>query len=168
LQLQDAGKAQAAAQHAVDLNPASPDAVSLLAYVYLRGSDPVTMERIKATETYARQGIQMLNALQKTPEMSDADFNTARNEKLSMCHSAMGLAYLSENKSQEAAQELSEAVRLSSVPDPVDQYLLGAAYEANKQYSQAITAYTACAKDPLIGDRCSAGLKETKDKAAHQ
>jgi Flp pilus assembly protein TadD len=167
LQLGDPDKTGSAAQKAVDLNPDNPDAVSLLAYVFLRGTKagPVTMERVRVTEALARHGIQLLNALQKPPEVSDADFDTARKEKLSMCHSAMGYAYLNESKNQEAAQELVEAIHLSSSPDPVDQFLLGVAYESSKQYAQALTAYEACAKDPAIGPRCAQGLKDVKDKA---
>ncbi len=167
LQLGDKDRAAAFAQQAVGLNPASPDAVSLLAYLSSRmlESGPGTLQdRIKATETYAHQGIQLLNAMQKPPEMPDADFNATRNEKLSMCHSAMGLAYLNDNKPDEAAQELAEATHLSATPDPVDLFLLGFAYENTKHYTEAAAAYAACAKDPQIGDRCSAGLKDVKGK----
>jgi tetratricopeptide (TPR) repeat protein len=170
LQLQDAKDAGVAAQKSIDLNRANADALPLIAYLIARQIDngPNAQKEIQAAEQYAHDAIQLLNALQKPADMSDADFEAQRKEKLSMAHSALGLAYLNEGKNAEGAQALAEAIRLSATPDPVDQYLLGVAYENTKQYSQAVTAYEACSKDPSIGDRCRTGLKETKDKAAHQ
>jgi tetratricopeptide (TPR) repeat protein len=170
LQLGDAKMAGGAAQKSYDLNPDNVDVLPLMAYLIARqiGEGPGAAQKTKAAEDYAHKAIQMLNNLQKQPDMSDADFEAQRKEKLSMAQSALGLAYLNENKAMEAAQALSEAIHLSAVPDPVDEYLLGVAYDNTQKYSQAVTAYEACAKDPLIGDRCRANLKDAKEKAAHQ
>jgi tetratricopeptide (TPR) repeat protein len=170
LQLGDAKMAGGAAQKSYDLNPNNVDVLPLMAYLIARqiGEGPGAAQKTKAAEDYAHKAIQMLNNLQKQPDISDADFEAQRKEKLSMAQSALGLAYLNENKAAEAAQALAEAIHLSAVPDPVDQFLLGVAYENTQKYTQALAAYESCAKDPLMGDRCKNGVKDVKDKAAHQ
>jgi Tfp pilus assembly protein PilF len=172
LQQGEGDKAGAAAQKALQINPNSPDALPVMAMVssHQISGGPGSAQRIQATENYARQGISLLNALQKPADVSDVDFTTQRNEKLAMCHSAMGLAYLNEGKNTLAVQELAEATKLENPPDALDMYLLGVAYDGTNQASQAVTTLeAACPK--LQGEmqaRCNDFLKEVKKKAPAQ
>ncbi len=162
-------EAGAAAQKALQLNPNNADALPVMALVssHQIPSGLGAAQKIQATENYARQGISLLNALQKPAEVSDVDFTTQRNEKLAMCHSAMGLAYLNEGKNMLAVQELAEATKLETPPDAMDMYLLAVAYDGTNQSSQAATTLeAACPK--LQGEmqaRCNDLLKEVRKKA---
>jgi len=172
LQQGDGDKAGAAAQKAIQLNPNSPDALPVLAVVSSHeiSGGPGSAQKIQATENYAHLGIQILNALQKPPDVSDVDFSTQRDEKLALCHSAMGLALLFERKGTLAVQELSAATKLESPPEPMDLYLLAVAYDAAGQINQAVTTFeAACPK--LTGEmqqRCIGLLSEEKKKAPAQ
>ncbi len=166
----DAPSAGAAARKAVELNPNSPDALPILALVSsheITETGQVSVPKIKATEDYARQGIQLLNTLQKPPDATDADFSMRRDQKLAMCHSAMGLAYLYESKGTQAVQELSAAVKLETPPEPQDMYLYAVALDAVGQDGPAITQLEgACPK--LSGEmqqRCISFMADVKRKA---
>jgi tetratricopeptide (TPR) repeat protein len=164
LQEGDGPKAGAAAQKSIQLNPNGPDAYPVLAMVTSHEIPGGTSPKVQATENYARQGISLLNALTKPAEISDADFTAKRNEKLAMCHSAMGLAYLFENKATMAVQELEEAIKLETPPDSMDQYLMGVAYQATGKHAQAVASLTpACPKlQGEVQQRCIGLLADEK------
>jgi Tfp pilus assembly protein PilF len=166
LQEGEGDKAGSAAQKSIQLNPNGPDAYPVIAMVssHQIPGGPGSGPKIQATENYARQGISLLNAVTKPPEISDADFTTQRNVKLAMCHSAMGLAYLFENKGTMAVQEMAEAVKLETPPEPMDMYLLGVAYQSTGQHVQSVASLeSACPK--LTGEmqqRCVGLLADEK------
>jgi Tfp pilus assembly protein PilF len=172
LQQGEGDKAGSAAQKSIQLNPNGPDAYPVIAMVssHQIPDGPGAAQKIKATEDYANQGIQLLNALQKPPEVCDLDFTTKRNEKLAMCHSALGLAYLHEGKGGMAVQHLLEATKLEAPPDAMDMYLLAVAYDATGQFGPAASSFeAACPK--FQGDmqqRCNDLLKEERKKAPKQ
>jgi Tfp pilus assembly protein PilF len=160
----DGAKAGAAAQKSIQLNPNGPDAYPVLAFVTSHDIDGPSSPKIQATENYARQGISLLNSLTKPAEISDADFTAKRNEKLAMCHSAMGLAYLHENKATMAVQEFEEAIKLEAPPDSMDQYLMGVAYQATGKHAQAVASFSsACPKlQGELQQRCIGMLADEK------
>jgi Tfp pilus assembly protein PilF len=144
----DPDKAGAAAQKALAINANDPNALPVMAMVSANQitGGPGSAAKIKQTEDFANQGINVLNALTKSsPDMSDADFTSHRDAKLAMCHSAMGLAYLFESKGSLALQHLTMATKLENPPEPMDMYLLAVAYDATGQFGQAVTAFeSAC------------------------
>ncbi len=172
LQQGDGDKAGDAAQKALQLNPNSPDALPVMAIVssHQIPGGPGSGPKIQATENYARQGILQLNALTKPPDVTDAAFNTQRDERLAMCHSAMGLAYLNEGKAALAVQELVEATKLESTPDSLDMYLLAVAYDGTGQFAQAVATFeAACPKmQAEMQQRCNDLLKDERKKAPAQ
>ncbi|MGH9591442.1 MAG: hypothetical protein ACRD5L_00015, partial [Bryobacteraceae bacterium] len=143
----------------------------VMAMVSSRRIDPGGLDadqKLRMTETYGRQGILLLNQLQKPADMPDADFAHARDEKLAMCHSGLGLVDYDRQKFVEATQEFTEALKLESDPDPVDQYLLGLSLMGAKQYSQAVTVLDACSKNSVMSANCKPKLDEAKKLAAMQ
>jgi tetratricopeptide (TPR) repeat protein len=173
MQLNDPAKAQAAGLKSLADNPNNVDALAVLAVVMSRSnmdtSQPGAAQRLQDAEKYARTGIDQLTALQKPADQTDADFNKLRDSKLAMCYSGLGLVEYSQNKAADAALQFSEAVKRENPPEPVDQYLLGMALMDNKQYAGAVTAFQDCLKDPgPMQQRCSEGLKDSKQKAAAQ
>jgi Flp pilus assembly protein TadD len=99
--------------------------------------------------------------------MTDEQFARARDEKLAMCHSALGLADLDQNKAVEATQEFTEALKLEATPDPVDQYLLGMTLMQQNQFAPAQTAFESCAKPgTAMSERCKQQADTAKKQAA--
>ena len=81
------------------------------------------------------------------PADATADqWDHARDVKLSMCHSALGLVDYDQGKYTEAIQEFTEAIKLGHDPDPVDQYLLGVSFSATKDFTNASASLEACTK----------------------
>ncbi len=136
--------------------------------------NPITRGRHSAAqlakaETYAHHGIELLNATVKPAGMDDAAFNSAKNEKLSMCYSGLGTADVKTGKYDSAAMELDQAVTLVPMPDSVDLYLLGLADEMSNHFTKSIAAFTKCAADPQgpMLNACKSGIDEAKKKASN-
>jgi hypothetical protein len=60
--------------------------------------------------------------------------------------------------------ELRQAVALAGTPDQVDYFVLGHAYDAVGQFDDAETAFSKCAADGPMQDRCKVGLEDAKQQ----
>jgi tetratricopeptide (TPR) repeat protein len=101
----------------------------------------------------------------KPATMDDAQFTAAKNDKLSMCHSGLGLIEFKLGKPEEAVAEMTQAVQLANSPDPVDYFILGHADDAVGHFDDAMTAFTKCTDPGPMQARCQTGLDEAKKKA---
>ena len=166
----DEGKMNAAGDKALAITPNNVDVLPVMAMATSRRLNPGDADypaKLRKTLTFANQGIQSLNSLQKPAAMTDEQFARARDEKLAMCHSALGLADLDQSKPVEATQEFTEALKLEATPDPVDQYLLGMTLMQQNQFAQAQTSFEACAKPgTAMADRCKQQADTAKKQAA--
>lgn len=166
----DENKMNAAGEKALEITPTNVDVLPVMAMATSRRLNPSDIDyaqKLRKTQTYANTGIQSLNALQKPAAMTDEDFAHARDEKLAMCYSALGLAELDQNKPVDATQHFTEALKLESQPDPVDQYLLGMSYMGQSQFAQAVTAFDTCAKPGTsMSERCKQERDDAKKKAS--
>jgi len=166
----DENKMNAAGDKALEITPNNVDVLPVMAMATSRRLNPGDADypaKLRKTQTFANQGIQSLNSLQKPAAMTDEQFARARDEKLAMCHSALGLADLDQNKPVEATQEFTEALKLEATPDPVDQYLLGMTLMQQNQFAQAQTAFESCAKPgSAMSDRCKQQADTAKKQAA--
>jgi hypothetical protein len=166
----DENKMNAAGDKALEITPNNVDVLPVMAMATSRRLNPGDADypaKLRKTQTFANQGIQSLNSLQKPAAMTDEQFAHARDEKLAMCHSALGLADLDQNKPVEATQEFTEALKLEATPDPVDQYLLGMTLMQQNQFAQAQTAFESCAKPgSAMSDRCKQQADTAKKQAA--
>jgi tetratricopeptide (TPR) repeat protein len=100
----------------------------------------------------------------KPAGLDDAAFTAAKNDNLSMCHSGLGLIDLKLGRAQDAVDELKQSVALSASPDPVDLFVLGHAYEAVGQFDDAVDAFSRCAAEGPMQDRCKAGIDDAKQQ----
>jgi hypothetical protein len=99
--------------------------------------------------------------------MDEASFTKAKNDKLGMCHDGLGVADARTGKYEDAISELTQSVQLSSMPDPVDYYLLGISDEQGNHFTDAIAAFTKCSADGPMQAQCKSLLDETKKKSAN-
>lgn len=168
LNTNQADKMVTAGTKAVEINPDNVDVLPLLAWAIPRrvtGQTPDAAQQLAKAQDYAKHGIQLLTTMPKPPEMDDAAFTKAKNEKLAMCHDGIGVAEVKTGKYDDAIAELNQSVELSSTPDPVDFYLLGVANQLTSHYSDAIASFTKCSTAGPLQTQCKAGLDDAKKKS---
>ena len=157
-----------AGNRAIQLDPTNVDAMSLLAMAVprrVKATTPEGVQQLQTAEAYARRAIEIIPTIAKPVKVDDAAFEKAKNDKLALAHSGLGLIAMNHQKYDEAKTELSQAVQLASVPDPVDYYLLGNADAHGGYYKDAIEAYTKCADSgPLVAD-CRARAESARRDA---
>jgi tetratricopeptide (TPR) repeat protein len=154
---------------AVELNPDNVDVLALLAMAMprrVRSTTPDAAQQLQKAETYARHAIELIPNLTKPDTVDDATFEKAKNDKLSMAHSGLGLIDSQHSKYEDARTELTLAVQLSSTPDPVDYYLLGNADVQTSYYNDAVAAYEKCAASGPLVAQCKARAETAKKDAA--
>ena len=142
---------------ALALDPDNVDVLSLLAMAIPRRVKPTTpdgTQQLQNAEKYAHHAIELIPNMTKPAEIDDAGFEKAKNDKLSLCHSGLGLIYLNHSKFDDARTELTQAVTLASNPDVVDYYLLGNADAGASYYHDAVTAYNKCADSGPLAAVC--------------
>ena len=155
----------AAGTKAIELNPDNVDVLSLLAMSIprrVRSTTPDAAQQMQKAEQYAHHTIELIPNLPKPPEVDDATFQKAKNDKLSMAHSGLGLIYINHQKYDDARTELMQAVQLTANPDPVDYYLLGNADVRTSYLNGAIAAYEKCAATGPLATQCRARADSTK------
>jgi tetratricopeptide (TPR) repeat protein len=160
----------AAGAKALELNPDNVDVLALLAMAIprrMKPAQPDFNDQIKNAEKYARHAIELMPSLPKPPTVDDATFEKAKNDKLSLAHSGLGLIDLNVKKNyEEARNELTQAVQLASNPDMVDYYLLGTADAQASYMNGAIAAYDKCAQSGPLQAQCKSREEAVKKDAA--
>jgi len=155
---------------ALELNPDNVDVLALLAMAIprrMKPNMPDFADQIKKAEVYARHTIELMPSLPKPSTVDDATFEKAKNDKLSLAHSGLGLIDLNVKKNYEDARtELTQAVQLASNPDMVDYYLLGTADAQASYMNGAIAAYDKCAASGPMQSACKAREDAVKKDVA--
>jgi tetratricopeptide (TPR) repeat protein len=128
---------------------------------------PDYQDQIKKAEVYARHAIELMPSLPKPPTVDDATFEKAKNDKLALAHSGLGLISLNVKKNYDDARaELTQAVTLASSPDMVDYYLLGNADSKASFLNGAIAAFDKCASSGPLINQCKSGEDSAKKDVA--
>ena len=167
-------KIVAAGEKALELSPDEVNVLALLALVLPRTVNPGSLDtdqKLEKAEKYSKQAITLLATMQKPAGLTDEDFAKAKNDRLSMCHSGLGIGYFHRQKYADSAAELEQATQLVSPPDPVDLYVLGLAYMNTKRFADAANALGRCVDGTGPGpfqDRCKQGAEQAKKQAATQ
>jgi tetratricopeptide (TPR) repeat protein len=159
----------AAGNKAIQLDPQNADSMSLLAMAIPRRVKPTSPDRaqqLQTAETYARRAIEIIPSMTKPDAVDDATFEKAKNDKLALAHSGLGLIDIDNKKFEDARIELMQAVQLATSPDPVDYYLLGNADYQASFFNGAIAAYDKCAAVGPMVSSCKAREDAVKKEAA--
>ncbi len=155
---------------ALELNPDNVDVLALLAMAIPRRAKanmPDYQDQIKKAEVYAHHAIELMPSLPKPPTVDDATFEKAKNDKLALAHSGLGLISLNVKKNYDDARaELTQAVTLASSPDMVDYYLLGNADSKASFLNGAIAAFDKCAASGPLMNQCKSGEDSAKKDVA--
>lgn len=159
----------AAGAKALELNPDNVDVLALLAMAIPRRVKPNTPDgpqQLQKAETYARHAIELIPTMPKPETVDDATFEKAKNDKLALAHSGLGLLDINNKKYEDARNELTQAVQLATSPDPVDYYLLGNADDQASFLNGAAAAYDKCAASGPLTTQCKAREEAVKKKIA--
>jgi tetratricopeptide (TPR) repeat protein len=158
-----------AGSKAVQLDPENADVLSLLAMAISRRVKPTTpdgAQQLQTAEGYARHAIEIIPSMTKPDTVDEAAFEKAKNDKLALAHSGLGLIDINRQKYEDARAELMQSVQLASTPDPVDYYLLGNADVQTSYYNDAVVAYGKCADSGTLATQCKARAESAKHDAA--
>jgi tetratricopeptide (TPR) repeat protein len=165
----DEDKMFSSAQKAIDTDPDNVDALALMTWAGARrvnASAPDAAEKFAKLENYGHHAITLIAAMTKPAAMDDATFNAARNDKLAMCHSGLGLMDYVRQRYPDAVTELTQAVQLSNTPDEVDYFILGRADENTSHFDDAIAAFGKCVDvGGRLAPNCKAGIDDAKKRA---
>jgi tetratricopeptide (TPR) repeat protein len=159
----------AAGAKALELNPDNVDVLALLAMAIprrVKSNTPDGPQQLQKAEVYAHHAIELIPSLIKPETVDDATFEKAKNDKLALAHSGLGLMDIDHQKFEDARTELTQAVQLASSPDPVDYYLLGNADTQASYMNGAIAAYQKCAETGPLVNQCKARVEAVKKDVA--
>lgn len=157
-----------AGNRAIQLDPSNVDVMSLLAMAIprrVKATSPDAAQQLQAAEVYARRAIEIIPTTTKPPAVNDAEFEKAKNDKLALAHSGLGLIEIGQKKYEDARGELAQAVQLASNPDPVDYYLLGNADVQVSYFKEAVAAYRKCAAFGPLTAQCTARAESAQHDA---
>ena len=159
----------AAGAKALELDPDNVDVLALLAMAIprrVKANTPDGPQQLQKAEVYAHHAIELIPSLPKPETVDDAAFEKAKNDKLALCHSGLGLLDIDHQKYEDARTELTQAVQLASAPDPVDYYLLANADYQGSYLKGAVAAYDKCAATGPLVTQCKAREEAVKKEAA--
>jgi tetratricopeptide (TPR) repeat protein len=157
---------------ATTLNPNDVQTLAILGQTIPRAinsSTPNPGQELEKAEKYSKRAIEVMPTISKPANLSDAQFDIAKNQTLAMAHSGLGLVNLRRGKFSEAIPELETSLKIDPTPDPVNMYLLGLANQKASHFDDAITAFTKCSSsaNPMQG-ACKNGAEESKKLASTQ
>jgi tetratricopeptide (TPR) repeat protein len=172
VQIGQVQKMQEYGEKELALAPNDVSTLALLAQTLprsIRGNTPPqeAAQMLAKAEQYSKQAIEITPTLPKPANLTDAAFESAKNQTLAMSHSGLGLVYVRRGKAAEAITELETAVKIDPSPDPVNYYLLGMANKSASHFDDAIAAFNKCAEmaGPMQA-QCKAQADDTKKKSA--
>ncbi len=153
---------------ALATNPDNVDVLALLAMAIprrVKATTPDGAQRLTKAEGYAHHALDLIPNMTKPDTVDDATFTKAKNDKLSLAHSGLGLIDIDHQKYDDAKTELTQAVQLAANPDPVDYFLLGNADVQGSYYKDAVDAYEKCAASGPLVAQCKARGESAKHDA---
>jgi tetratricopeptide (TPR) repeat protein len=159
----------AAGAKSLEINPDNVDVLALLAMAIprrVKSNTPDGPQQLQKAEVYAHHAIELIPSLTKPETVDDATFEKAKNDKLALAHSGLGLIDIGHQKFEDARTELTQAVQLAASPDPVDFYLLGNADAQSSYLNGAIAAYDKCAATGPLVSQCKAREEAVKKDVA--
>ncbi len=144
---QQMDKMFAAADKSLALNPNEYTVMVLVGWVTPHTYDPNApdaQQRLDKAEKYCKRGIELLQGLTKPANLTEQQFETARNATLSQGHSGLGLVYFREKRFGDAVAELQQAVKLAPQADATDYFVMGISLSQMKNYAEAAKVFDQC------------------------
>jgi tetratricopeptide (TPR) repeat protein len=134
---------------ALALNPKDVDVLATVGWTIPQVMNPKDADaaaELDKAEKYAKQALEILGALPKPPDMSDAQFTAAKAKRISQAHSALGLVYFRRNNYDDSAKELQESFKGNAFQDQTAFYVLGVDMMKLNRLGEAADAFTGCSQ----------------------
>ena len=154
------------------LNPSDVQTLAILGQTIprvVRSTTTNAAQELAKAEKYSKMAIEVTPTIAKPANLTDAQFDAAKNQTLAMAHSGLGLVNLLRGKFTDAIPELETSLKIDPTPDPVNFYLLGRANEKASHFDDAVVAYSKCATpgSPMEA-ACKTGVETAKKLASTQ
>jgi tetratricopeptide (TPR) repeat protein len=168
----DLDKMFATGQKALDVNPNDYTVMTLLGWVIPHtstGSDPQAEAQLAKAENYSRRAVALLQTIPKPANLTEEQFQGAKNQALAQAHSGLGLTYFRQGKYGDSVSELQQSAKLGGEADATDSFVMGVDLNELKRYSEAASAFDECGK--LAGGlqaRCQENAAAAKKQATTQ
>jgi tetratricopeptide (TPR) repeat protein len=163
-----------AGEKEIALNPNDTPILGLMGQTLARTLNPKApdaLAQLNKAELYSKRAIEVTPTLTKPAELSDEQFNNAKNNALEMAYSGLGLVYLQKGQYDQAIPTLEQSLKTDnhSEPDPVNLYLLGLANEKASHFDAATAAFTKCAAiQSSLQANCKSGIETAKKASSTQ
>jgi tetratricopeptide (TPR) repeat protein len=174
LSKQEVPKMIDAGEKEIALNPNDTPILGLMGQTLARTLNPKApdaLAQLNKAELYSKRAIEVTPTLTKPAELSDEQFNNAKNNALEMAYSGLGLVYLQKGQYDQAIPTLEQSLKTDnhSEPDPVNLYLLGLANEKASHFDAATAAFTKCAAiQSSLQANCKNGIETAKKASSTQ
>jgi tetratricopeptide (TPR) repeat protein len=165
VQIGQVQKMQEYGEKELELIPNDVSTLALLGQTLPRSLQRNTPEPEKVlakAEHYSKQAIEITPTLPKPVELTDEQFDKAKNQTLAMAHGGLGLVFVRRGKYADAISELELSLKIDPTPDPVNYYLLGMANKSASHFDDAVAAFNKCA---ALGGQMQAACKNGAEDA---
>ncbi len=154
---------------ALALNPDDAQVLVLVGWMIPHQYDPSSADAAKnldKSERYEKHAIEIIPAMAKPANTTDAQFAQSKSALLYEAHSGLGLVYFRRQDSEDSVRELQQAVQLAASPDPTDLFVLGLGLQRLNRYADAADAFNRCGQAPgSLQDRCKQSADAAKKQA---
>ncbi len=163
-----------AGEKEIALNPNDTPILGLMGQTLARTLNPKSpdaMAQLNKAELYSKRAIEVTPTLTKPAELTDDQFNNAKNNALEMAYSGLGLVYLQKGQYDQAIPTLEQSLKTDNhpEPDPVNLYLLGLANEKASHFDAAVQAFSKCAAiQSSLQANCKNGVETAKKASSSQ
>jgi len=135
----------------------------------MNANTPDPEKRLAKAEEYCRKSLDLMPALVKPANVSDENFQKAKNQASALAYSGLGLVAFRRGKFADAIPQFEQAVKIDPTPDAVNYYLLGISNQKASHFDDAVAAFTKCAAIPGgLQATCKGNIDEAKKLAATQ
>jgi tetratricopeptide (TPR) repeat protein len=157
-----------AADKALAIKPDDVDVLASVGWViphFYNPHDDNADEQLNKAETLEKHAIEVMATMPKPARLTDAQFASAKAQKASQAHSALGLVYFRREDYANSATELQQVIQKNANPDQTDLFVLGMDLQNLDKFADAAEVFERCGQIAgNLQDRC----KQNADMARKQ
>ncbi len=160
----------ASADSALALKPDDVDVLATVGWVIPHFYDPNDTDadsQLDKAEKLEKHAIEVIPAMPKPSNLSDAQFTALKTQKMNQAHSALGLVYFRREDYDNSVKELQQSTKNNPSPDQTDLFVLGVDLQSLKRYNEAADAFNQCSQ--IAGgmqDRCKQSADAVRKQMA--
>ncbi len=158
------------AEQTLQVDPKNYAAMLMLATGYAqrtREHDLDKEDKLKMAEKYANGAIETVKtAVKPRPDISDADWETAKKDFTAQGMEALGIAAMTRKNYDQAIQQFKAAIDAGGTPEPVTKLRLASAYNQTQKFDEALVLLDGILADANLNPQVRQLAGSEKLKAA--